>query len=148
MRQQLAGERGSAMVLTLGVLTVLALLAVILMSRAVTEKRTTFAEYTNSRSFYSADAAGEAGVNWLRRQYSPPEWVDTLKNVSVSNTFITLEGANRYKYNVQFQQKYHRPGWSIEYKDYEYNVDASGASANQSSTELAITVMRLYREGY
>lgn len=148
MRQPLADERGSAMVLTLGVLTVLALLAVILLSIATTEKRTAFSEYTNSRSFYSADAAGEAGVNWLRNQPSPPDVVDTLNNVSVSTAYTTLEGANRYKYDVQFVRKYFRPGWSTEYKDYEYLVDASGASANQSATELAINVMRLYREGY
>ena len=148
MTERLANERGSAMVLTLGVLTVLALLAVVLLGISVSEKRTAFSEYTNSRSFYSADAASEAGVNWLRHQPTPPDEVDSLSDVRVANTLTTLHAQSRYKYDVQFVRKRFRPGWSVEYKDYEYRVNASGVSAEQSATEVELNATRLYREGY
>ena len=141
-------ERGSAMLMALGVLTILALLALVVVTVVTREKRTAFSEYTNTRSFYSADAASEAGVNWLRNQFSPPDIVDASSHVIVNTSYTTLGGPNRYKYNVAYVRKRFRPGWSTEYKDYEYRVDASGASADQSSSAVTLSATHLYREGY
>lgn len=141
-------ERGSAMLLALGALTVLALLAIVVVAIVSTEKRTAFSEYTNSRSFYSADAATEAGVNWLLHQPSPPDLVDSLMNVRVATAFTTLNDQSRYRFDVRYVRKRFRPGWSLDYRDYEYRVSATGASVRQSSTDLTLNATRLYREGY
>jgi Tfp pilus assembly protein PilX len=136
------------MVLVLGVLATLAVLAMVVMSIVVTEKRTQFTEYSNDRSFYSADAAGEAGVAWIRRQASPPPLVDTLSHVSVSNAYTALSSDHQYKYDVKFMRKKFRPGWSVEYKDYEFLVEAKGASAQQAESAVELGAARLFREGY
>jgi len=121
---------------------------VVVLTVVISEKRTALSEYTNSRSFYSADAAGEAGVNWIRHQYFPPEVVDVSNHVSLAPGFTTLDGPNRYKYDVTFVRKRYRAGWSSDYKDYEFLVVASGASAQQSSSAINVGATRLYREGY
>ena len=136
------------MVLAIGVLAVLAVLAAVIMTIVVAEKRTAFSEYANSRAFYSADAASEAGVNWIQHQASPPPLVDSLSRVSVAPGFTSLSSDHRYKYDVQFVRRRFRPGWSVEYKDFEYRVDATGASAQQSEAAIQVTATRLYREGY
>ena len=142
------GERGSAMVLALGVIVLLAVLALVAISVVVTEKRTDASGYTASRSFYSADAATEAGINWLRQQSIPPAPIDTLNNVRLSASFDTLSDRNRYRFDVQFLRRTHRPGWSLEYKDYEFQVGAVGVSGIAAESAADVEVSRLYREGY
>lgn len=148
MTNPVSNERGAAMVLVLGVLAALAVLAMVVMAVVVTEKRTQFNEYSNNRSFYSADAAGEAGVAWIRRQPDPPAVVDSLNHVSVSNAYTNLGADNRYRYDVKFVRARFRPGWSVEYRDYEYLVEASGASVQQAESAVELGAARLFREGY
>jgi Tfp pilus assembly protein PilX len=143
-----SNERGAAMVLVLGVLAALAVLALVVMRLVMSEKRTQFTDYANNRSFYSADAAGEAGVAWIRQQPSPPSLVDSLNHVSVSNAYTTLSANHLYKYNVQFVRKKYRPGWSLEYKDFEYLVEASGASTQQAESAVELGAMKMFKEGY
>jgi Tfp pilus assembly protein PilX len=148
MNDTRSNERGSAMVMALGALVILAVVAIVAIALVVAEKRTAFSDYTGSRSFYSADAAGEAGVNWLKHQYSPAAVVDGSNHVIVNNAYTTIGNQNGYKFDVTYVRKRYRPGWSVEYKDYEYRVDASGQSAQQASAAIEVHGTRLYREGY
>jgi Tfp pilus assembly protein PilX len=143
-----ASERGSVMVLALGVLAVLAVLALVVVAIVVAEKKATLADYSGNRSFYSADAATEAGANWILRQPTPPPLIDAQSNVFVSAAYTSLSNDHRYKFDVQYVSKRPRPGWSVEYKDYEYRVQATGASAQQSESAIQLGATRLYREGY
>lgn len=143
-----ASESGSAMVVALGSLAVLAVIAIVVIVLAVSEKRTAYSDYTGTRSFYSADAASEAGVNWVQHQYSPASIVDTSSHVFVSNTYVANGPSNGYKFDVSYVRKRYRPGWSTEYKDYEYKIDASGRSASSAAAAIEVHATRLYREGY
>jgi hypothetical protein len=136
------------MVLALGVLAVLAVLAMIVAAMVVSEKKSAFFDYSGARSFYSADAATEAGVNWLRANTTPPPVLDASQNVRVANTFTDLGANHSYKFNVQYVRKRPRPGWSLEYKDYEYDVAATGASVKATESAVDVAATRLYREGY
>ena len=148
MAQRMSNERGSALVMALGALAVLAVIAIVVVAIVVSEKRTAFSEYSGSRSFYSADAASEAGVHWSRHQYTPPQLVDTLGHVKVTNVYTAIGPENGYKFDVEYTRKRYRPGWSTEYKDYEYHVDARGMSVQQSEAVIEVRATRLYREGY
>jgi Tfp pilus assembly protein PilX len=143
-----SNERGNALIMALGALTILAVIAIVIVAVVVSEKRTAFSEYSGSRSFYSADAASEAGVNWLEHQYTPAAVVDTSSHVFVADTFTTIGQQNGYRFNVQYMARRYRPGWSTEYKDYEYRVDATGQSAQQAAASIRVGATRLYREGY
>jgi len=148
MKQRAANERGSAMVLAIGVMAVLAILAMVIVAVVVSEKKTALADFSGTRSFYSADAASEAGVNWLRNQAIPPQIIDASNNVYLAPGFTALSANNQYKYDIQYVSKRNRPGWSVEYKDYTYNVTATGGSAQSSQSAISLGVTRLYREGY
>jgi Tfp pilus assembly protein PilX len=147
-RSPLSNERGSALVLALGVLVVLSVLAVVIVSVASSDRWTAFSEYTNTRAFYSADAASEASINWLRMQAQPPAIVDGSNHVYVAGGFTALNSDANYKSDVTFVRKHFRPGWSSEYKDYEYVITADGASVKSSSAAVDVSALRLYREGY
>ncbi len=149
MKHTLADERGSALILAIGVLVVLAAIAGVIVSIAISEKKSQSATYTGSRAFYSADAAGEAGINWIRTQPSPPGLLDAQKNVFLSGGYIPLNPTHSYKFDVQYVGKHFRPGWDAEYyKDFEYRIDANGASVQQSESAVEVSALRLYKEGY
>jgi Tfp pilus assembly protein PilX len=136
------------MVMAIGALAVLAVLALVVVAIVVSEKKTALADYSGSRSFYSADAATEAGVNWIRNQTTPAPLVDAFSNVFVATGFTALSTDHSYKYDIQFVRKRVRAGWSVEYKDYEYNVTATGASSQGTQSSIVVGATRLYREGY
>ena len=148
MTQPPANERGAAMVLAIGAIAVLAVLAVVVVAIVIAEKKTSLSDYSGSRSFYSADAATEAGVNWIRKQNIPAQFVDGNNNVVVATAFTTLSSDHGYKYDIQFVRKRVRSGWSVEYKDYEYRITATGASVQGSQSAVEVGATRLYREGY
>ncbi|MCC6348449.1 MAG: hypothetical protein IT347_02525 [Candidatus Eisenbacteria bacterium] len=148
MTTRMNDERGAAMVLVLGVLAALAVLALVVMNIVTGEKRTESTEYSNNRAFYSADAAGEAGVAWIRRQGNPPSLVDTSSHVSVSTAFTSLSNDNRYKFDVRYVRRRFLPGYSLDYRNYEYVVEASGASAQQAESAVELGATRPFKEGY
>ena len=148
MKQTLTNNHGYAMVIAIAFIAGLTLLAVIVVSVATSEKKTEFAEYTHSRAFYSADAAGEGAINWLRFQASPPPEVDGARHVFVATGDTPLSADEDYRYDIQFVRKRIRPGWSIEYKDFEYMIDGRGSSVQEGEAEVEIQALRLYKEGY
>jgi hypothetical protein len=141
-------ERGSAMVLVICVLVVLSAIAVYVVSVATSDKRASFSEYTYNRAFYSADAASEAGLNWIRTQPSPPPILDADNNVRDAGALTNLGAGHSYRFGVQYVNKRFRPGWSLEFKDYEFAVEADGASARSAEAAVDVVAWRLYREGY
>lgn len=148
MKLLLRDNRGIAMVMTLVIITCLALLAVVIVSVSILEKKTTFNEYTSMRSFYSADAGSEAAVNWLVLQSYPPDMVDTDKHVFVPADFSELSTDHKYQFEITYIRKKIRPGWSPQYKDFEYVIIAEGESVQESESEISLHARRLFKEGY
>jgi hypothetical protein len=141
-------EDGYAMVMALSFVTALALLAAIIVGVATTEKQTTANETTHTRAFYSADAGGEAAINWLRFQNTPPAKLDNDGHVFVPTGYTPLSYKDDYRYDVQYQGKRWRPGWSHEYKDFQYEIESDGSSTQNSEASVEVQALRLYREGY
>lgn len=141
-------NEGYAMVLALVFITALALLAGIIVAVSTSEKQTAFNDYTYSRAFYSADAGGEAAINWLLLSTSKPDLLDTLNTVFVPAGYDTLSNDHLYKHNITEVGQAHRAGWGTEWYDFEYEVESEGSSVAQASSDLELHVLRLYREGY
>jgi Tfp pilus assembly protein PilX len=148
MKDFLRDERGSALLLSIGVLVILAAIAVVIVSIAVSEKKSQFATLTQSRAFYSADAAGEAGINWIRIQNSPPSHLDAQKHVYIAGSYTPLSADHSYKCDVTFVTKSPAYGWDADYKNFEYLIDGSGTSVQQSDAAIQVNATRLFREGY
>ena len=148
-------ERGSALVTALFFITGLTVAAAVIAMVATSEKRTAQNEYTHTRSFYSSDAGTEAAINWVRERdiNDPPIRPDNGDPVQELNSYVDLQGGsynqdNRYKYGVDLDSKRTRPGWDVKYKDYNFTIDADGASAGTSSSQVEAQVTRLFHEGY
>jgi hypothetical protein len=148
MKHTLKDNKGVAMITALAIITCLALLAVVIVSVSILEKKTTFNEYTTMRSFNSADAGTEAAVNWLRIQGYPPALLDADKHVYIPSDYSALSDDHKYQFEITYDRKRIRPGWSIHYKDFEYDVVALGESVQESESEIALHARRLFKEGY
>ncbi|HKW15503.1 MAG TPA: hypothetical protein VJS69_13540 [Candidatus Krumholzibacteria bacterium] len=147
-------ERGSAMVTALIFLVGLAVAGAVVAMVATSHRRVTQNDYTHSRSYYSADAGSESAINWIRLAAVPPT-ITNLATGAVRNqnsyTHLDVNGDsenNMFKYDATYDRVHFRPGWSKEYRDFDYTVNANGASAQTSSAQVEVQVSRLYKVEY
>lgn len=148
MKNKTVNREGFAMVTTLLVVLVLSVLAVGVVWLASSEKKTTFAEGVHVAAVFAADAGGEAGINFIRVSDSPPAITD-FGTMDVRNQgSTTLEGSQAYSYDATYLQKRPKPGWGIEYLDYDYRLGSRGTASRQGESGVDVVVSRLYREGY
>ena len=141
-------REGFAMVTALLVVLVLSVLAVGAVWLATSERKTTAAEATHLRSVFSADAGGEAAINFVRVSDAPPQILDFSTMAVRTQPITALEGSQHFNYGVNFVRKSPKPGWGVDYLDYDYNVAAAGRAGHQGSSGVAVVVSRLFKEGY
>jgi hypothetical protein len=141
-------REGFAMVTTLLVVLILSVLAVGVAWIASSEKKTTFAESVHVRSVYSADAGGEAAINFLRMSDIPPVVQDFGTRLVRSQGTTGLAGSQTYDYDAFFMQKRPKPGWGMDYLDYDYRVASHGTASRLGESGVELVVSRLYKEGY
>jgi len=144
-----APDRGGfALVTALLVVLVLSVLAVGVAWLAGTEKKTSFAESVHMRSTFSADAGGEAAINFLRTSETPPIFLDANRTVRNQGT-TNLQGTQTYDYTARFLAAQPKPGWDpTKYRDFEYNVQSHGTAASKGDMDVEMVVSRLYQIGY
>jgi Tfp pilus assembly protein PilX len=142
-------REGFALVSALLIILVLSIIGLGAGLLAGSEKRCSFAECVHARALCSADAGGECAINFLRLSADPPLMVDTETRIVNTVAPTTLEGSQQYAYACRYLGQRPKPGWGIEYLDYDYAVDASGASASEGRSDVALVISRLfYQEGY
>jgi hypothetical protein len=141
-------REGFAMVTTLLVVLILSVLAVGVAWIASSEKKMTFAESVHVRSVYSADAGGEAAINFLRMSETPPVVQDFGTRLVRSQGSTGLQGSQSYDYRAFFISKRPKPGWGMDYLDYDYRVASHGTASRLGESGVELVVSRLYKEGY
>ena len=141
-------REGFAMVTTLLIVLVLAVIAVGVVWLATSEKKTVFAGMVHEQSLFSADAGGEAAINFVRFSDFPPQIQDfgTMSVSIVGET--TIVGSQTYEYSCLFETKRPRPGWGVEYADYDYLVLSRGTASIEGESGIQLAVSRLFKEGY
>lgn len=153
MTIMLGNNRGSAMVVALLFILGLTVTAAIIVRVAGGEKHVAYNEYTHTRSFYSSDAGSEEAINWIRTRPSPPPPQDAQNRVRNQGNYTTLYVAgntesNQYKSSITYNRMRFRPGWSQDYRDFDYTINSDGASAQQSSATIEVQASRLFHMGY
>lgn len=141
-------REGFAMVTALLVVLVLSVLAVGAVWLATSEKKTTMAEATHVRSVFSADAGGEAAINFIRVSDAPPQILDFATNAVRTQPATALEGTQQYNYDVNLLGRSTKPGWTADYLDFDYNVAALGTAGTHGNSGVDVVVSRLYKIGY
>ena len=142
------GRDGFAMVTALLVVLVLSVLAVGAAWLARSEKKTTLAEAVHLRSVFAADAGGEAAINFVRTSNLPPQILDFGTMAVRSQPTTALEGSQQYRYNVNFERKRLKPGWGVDYLDYDYEIGSQGQASRLGQSGVQVVVSRMYKEGY
>jgi hypothetical protein len=139
---------GFALATTLLMILVLSVLAVGAAWLASTERRTSFAESVHISSIFSADAGGEAGINFLRLADGPPLIIDPADSTVHTQGTTAIQGVQEYEFEARYRAKRPKPGWGIEFLDYDYTVVSTGRAALASRTNVALLASRLFKEGY
>ncbi len=142
------GREGFALVTAVLVVLVLSVLAVGVAWIAGSEKKTTFAESVHVRSLFSADAGSESGINFLRISDAPPRIVDFADNTVRNQGDTALDGSQTYSYDARYLRRVPKPGWGVDYKDYDYRIGADGRASRDGTASVDVVVSRLFKEGY
>ncbi len=149
MLNTLRSEKGTALVAALFFITALAVTATVIVWVTGSERRVSYNEYSHARSFYASDAGTERAINWVRTRPMPPPIINSEENfVSSMDDFYNMEDDHKYKFDVRFDRRRFRPGWSREYLDFDYTIDSRGASVQESSSRIEVLASRLFRQGY
>ena len=139
---------GFALVTSLLIILVLSLLGVAAVILSSTEKRTSFAESVHATAVFSADAGGEAAIHFLRMSDSPPLILEFGQFTVASETNNPLQGYQVYDFDAFYVRKRPKPGWSVNYLDYDYRVSSSGRAAAKGRSDVDLVASRLFKEGY
>jgi len=151
VRKQEAGplpREGFALATTLLIILVLGIIALGAAWLATTEHKTVHAESVHLRALTAADAGSEAAINFIRLVDDPPTITNFADRTVRQQGTTAIEGTNTYDYGMRFARKRPRPGWGVEYLDYDYAVTARGQASVQGQSGVQLVASRLFREGY
>jgi len=143
-----ADREGFALVTTVLVVLILSVLAVAVAFIASAEKKTSFADGVHVRSVFSADAGGEAAINFIRTQDTPPQIINAADNTVRSQSNTGLLGSQSFDYDAHFMNKRPKPGWGWDYLDYNYRLAVMGEASQEGQSGVELVVGRLFKEGY
>ncbi len=142
-------REGFALVTTLLMVLVLSVLAVGVVWMASSEKKTAFAEQNHITSLFSADAGGEAGINFVRLAPRPPLVIDWADSSVSYQAGVNLHDSQNYGYNCLWRSTSAPPlGWDMDYKNFNYRINSNGSAATKGKSNVRMSIARLYREGY
>ncbi len=141
-------REGFALVTTLLIVLVLSVLALAVAWLATSEKKISFAEGVHVSSVFSADAGGEAGINFLRLSDSPPHITDFANNQVLGIGETNVMNSQSYEYDAFYRGKSARPGWGVEFMDYDYTLASTGRSSTRGESQVQLVASRLFKEGY
>jgi hypothetical protein len=142
------GRTGFALPTTLLIILVLSVLALAAAWLASTERKTSFAEGVHVSALFSADAGTEGAINFLRLADRPPPIVNFSDMLVRNQGTTTIHDDQRYAYRCFFAAKRPRPGWGVEFLDYDYDIRAQGNAAREGRSAVTVVASRLFREGY
>lgn len=141
-------REGFALVTTLLIVLVLSVLAVAVAWMATSEKKISFAEGVHVSSVMAADAGGEAGINFLRLSDSPPAIIDYADSAVINIGETAVVNSQTFEFDCFYSGKSPRPGWGVEFMDYDYQVASTGRSSVKGESNVQLIASRLFKEGY
>ncbi len=140
-------RRGFALVTTLLIVLVLSILALGAAWLSTTEKTTSFAEGVHIRSILSADAGSEAGINFLRVADNPPA-LYSADGLVAQTQEITISGSQSFSFQCVFVGQSARPGWGVEFPDYDYEIRSTGHASAKGRSLVKVIASRMFHTGY
>ena len=59
-----------------------------------------------------------------------------------------MHGSQNFAYDAHYLRMQHRPGWSAEFRDFDYRVESDGAASVSGQTGVDLVASRLFKIGY
>jgi len=135
------GNEGAVLVVALLIMAVLSIIGVSATMTSSIETKISGNHKFGKLAFYTAEAGWPAAMGWLDGQPVP-----FLGNLEVNDVAL---GTNAYGYTLNYQGPPRRiVGYSIEYKDFDYEIDCTGSGPADTQSEIEVTVSRAYKVGY
>ena len=152
MLKLIRNDRGSALVTAMFFIVGLTAIATIIVFVTGAERKVAHNEYTHMRAFNSSDAGTEQAINWLRFQAFPPDEdpgnankvVDQGSYTTLTDPNASYQEDNRYQYDITFSGQRWNPEYGTDWVDYDYQIEAEGASSQQSQTNIEVQASRLF----
>jgi competence protein ComGC len=141
-------REGFALVTSLLIILVLSLIAVAAVILSSTEKQTSFAESVHNSAVFSADSGGEAAIHFLRQSDSPPRIIDFVDGTVHTEDDEQVMASQEFDYECQYVRKRPKPGWGVNFLDYDYRVESEGRASTHGRSDVDLVASRLFREGY
>jgi hypothetical protein len=141
-------REGFALVTSLLIILVLSLIAIAAVILSSTEKQTSFAESVHNSAVFSADSGGEAAIHFLRLSDSPPKIIDFVDGTVHSEADEQVMESQEFDFECQYVRKRPKPGWGVNFLDYDYRVESEGRASTQGRSDVDLVASRLFREGY
>ncbi len=98
-------------------------------------------------SILAADAGTEAGIHFLRVADVPPA-VTGAGGAIMSTGTITLQGSQSFEFACLYEGRSFRPGWGVEYPDFDYSIRATGYASARGEGHASVLASRMFKMGY
>jgi Tfp pilus assembly protein PilX len=150
-------ERGATVVIVLLVSVVLALFGVVSLMTSRTEVLIVGNDKLYRQAFYTAESGWQVAANWLVSVY--PGITDARSTKDVAKYLSGDAGDARewlpmsdnanleYAFDMQFVQAVNTPGYSTDFKRFEYRVETTGRWEGKAEAQIRIGAGKVYYVG-
>jgi Tfp pilus assembly protein PilX len=157
VRMMVAQETGATVVIALLVSVVLALLGTVALMTSRTEVLIVGNDKLHRQAFYTAESGWQVAANWLASVF--PGITDSRSTSDVAKqlsgdpddarTWLELpQNPNlQYALAIQFVQAVNTPGYSTEFKRFDYTVDTTGRWQGKAEAKVRIGAGKVYYMG-
>ena len=153
----LTEERGTTIVIVMLVSVVLALFGVVSLMTSRTEVLIVGNDRTYRQVFYTAESAWQVAANWLVSAYPAVTDGRTTRDVAQylsgdpedSRAWIAMrDNANlQYAIALQFVQAVNTPGYSTDFKRFDYTVETTGRWEGKAEAQVRVGAGKVYYVG-
>lgn len=150
-------ESGATVVIVMLVSVVLALFGVVSLMTSRTEILIVGNDKTYRQTFYTAESGWQVAANWLVSVYPAITDARSTRDVAKSlsgdpedarNWIAMRDNANlQYALDLQFVQAVNTPGYSTDFKRFEYAVETTGRWEGKAEAHIRIGAGKVYHVG-
>lgn len=150
----IANDRGSALVIALLVLVLLTLMGISATTTSTIEVQMAGNEKFHDMAFYAAESGWQTSLNWLDRQYpavtqnlgwdeASETFVETKYN---SSDYMVLAGDNdtEYSVNIEFVGTTAVPGYGTNFRRFNYKVDSRGIGPSNARSTVRVVAGKIF----
>ena len=154
----IANDRGSALILALLVLVLLTLMGISATTTSTIEVQMAGNDKFHEMAFYSAESGWQEALNWLDRQHpgitEQVGWDENLGTFSTGDKYdapdyISLADDNKtgYYLKIDFAGTTPVPGYGTDFKRFNYRVNSVGVGPGNARSVVEVRAGKVFDMG-